>query len=130
MKNFIRAEDVFRGLPEDIKSKIFEVAQGKLVYFPKIQNKRQKMDTEQVLIDYLKGKTYKGIAEELDTNVMCICRIIKDEREKISRERIKYWHDQKGFSFHVIGERLYKKSHEFLRQKYRGKQEGDYYETN
>ena len=130
MKNFTRAEDVFRDLPEDIKSKIFEVAQGKLVYFPKIQNKRQNIDTERVLIDYIKGKTYNEIAEELGTNIMCVCRIIKDERDKISKKRIKYWRDQKGFSFHVLGERLYKKSHEFLRQKYIGKQEGDKSEAN
>jgi len=120
MKNFIRAEDVFRDLPEDIKSKIFEVAQGKLVYFPKIQNKRQKIDIEQVLTNYLKGKTYKEIAEDFDINIMRICRIIKDERDKISKERIKFWHDKKGFSYRILENRLYKKSHELLRQKNTG----------
>ena len=114
MKNFIRAEDVFKDLPDEIKSKIFAVAQGKLVYFPKIQNKSQNIDTERVLIDYLKRKTYKEIAEELGTNIMCICRIINKEREMLSAERIKFWRD-KGLVYRELS-RLYKISHEAIRQ--------------
>lgn len=114
MKNFIRAEDVFKNLPDEIKSKIFAVAQGKLVYFLKIQNKRQNIDTERVLIDYIKGKTYKEIAEDLGINIMRICRVINKERGMLSAERIEFWRD-KGLVYRELS-RLYKISHEMIRQ--------------
>jgi len=114
MKNFIRAEDVFKDLPDERKSEIFAVAQGKLVYFAKIQNKRQNIDTERVLIDYIKGKTYREIAEESGTNIMRICRVINKERGMLSAERIKFWRD-KGLVYRELS-RLYKISHETIRQ--------------
>lgn len=114
MKNFIRAEDIFKDLPDEIKSKIFAVAQGMLVYFPKNKNKSQNIETEQVLIDYIKRKTYNEIAKELGTNIMCICRIINKERGMLSADRIKFWRD-KGLAYRELS-RLYKISHEAIRQ--------------
>lgn len=114
MKNFIRAEDVFRDLPEDTKSKIFEMAQGKLVYFPKIQNKRQ-FNKEEVLTKYAKSKkSYNQIGEELGVSKVRIFQIIDQERKQFSRERVEYWQNQ-GLSLRDIA-RLFKKSHERVRQ--------------
>lgn len=114
MKNFIRAEDVFKNLPDEIKSKIFAVAQGKLVYFPKIQNKRKNIDTERVLLDYMRGKNYREIAEESGTNIMRICRIVNAERGRFSKERVNFW-KKRGLSLRGIA-KLYKKSYERVRQ--------------
>ena len=109
MKNFIRAEEIFKNLPEDIKSKIFEVAQGKLVYFPKIQNNKRFHNKEEVLIKYAKSKkSYSQIGEELGVSKVRIFQIIDQERKKFSKERVKQWKDQ-GLSLREIA-RLFKKS--------------------
>lgn len=113
MKNFIRAEDVFKDFPDEIKSKIFEAAEGKLVYFPKIQNKRQ-FNKEEVLIKYAKSKkSYNQIGEELGVSKVRIFQIIDQERMLFSKERIEYWKKQ-GLSLREIA-RLFKKSHETIR---------------
>jgi len=84
------------------------------VYFPKNKEKHQNINAERVLIDYLKGKTYKKIAEEIGTNVMRICRIVKDERGLLSAKRVKFWRD-KGLVYRELS-RLYKMTHEAIRQ--------------
>jgi predicted DNA-binding protein YlxM (UPF0122 family) len=115
MKNFFRAEDVFKDFSSDVKSKIFEAAQGKLVYFPKIQNKRQFNNKEEVLIKYAKNrKSYSQIGDELGVSKVRICQIVNQERKQLSNERIKYW-GNKGLSLREIA-KLYKKSHEAIRQ--------------
>jgi len=115
MKNFIRAEDVFKDFSDDIKSKIFAVAQGKLVYFPKIQNKRQFNNKEEVLIKYAKSKkSYSQIGEELGVSKVRIFQIIDQERKKFSKERVEYW-QERGLSLRETA-RLFKKSHERIRQ--------------
>lgn len=115
MKNFFRAEDVFKGFPDDVKSKIFEAAQGKLVYFLKIQNKRQFNNKEEVLIKYAKSKkSYSKIGEELGVSKVRIFQIIDQERKRFSRERVEYW-KSRGLSLREIA-RLFKKSHETIRE--------------
>ena len=114
MKNFYRAEDVFKDFPNNIKSKIFAVAEGKLVYFPKNQNKRQFNNKEEVLIKYAKSKkSYNQIGEELGVSKVRIFQIIDQERKQFSKERVGYWKNQ-GLSLREIA-RLYKKSHEAVR---------------
>lgn len=114
MKNFTRAEDVFKDFPDEIKSKIFEAAEGKLVYFPKIQNKRQ-FNKEDVLVKYIKSKkSYNQIGEELGVSKIRIFQIVDQERKRFSKERIEYWKSQ-GLSLREIA-RLFKKSHERVRQ--------------
>lgn len=114
MKNFIRAEEVFKDFPEERKLEIFKVAAGKLVYFPKNKNKNEKIDIEQVLIDYMRAKNYREIAEESGTNIMRICRIVNAERKRFSKERVNFWR-KRGLSLRGIA-KLYKKSHEGVRQ--------------
>jgi len=115
MKNFIRAEEIFKNLPDHIKSKIFTVAQGRLVYFPKIQNKRQFNNKEEVLIKYAKSKkSYSQIGEELGVSKVRIFQIIDQERKQFSKERVEYWKNR-GLSLREIA-RLFKKSHERVRQ--------------
>lgn len=115
MKNFIRAKDVFKDFPDDFKLKIFEAAQGKLVYFPKIQNKRQFNNKEEVLIKYTKSKkSYSQLGEELGVSKVRIFQIIDQERKQFSKERVEYW-KSRGLSLRDIA-RLFKKSHERMRQ--------------
>ncbi len=115
MKNFYRAEDVFKGFPDDVKSKIFEAAQGKLVYFPKIQNNKRFNNKEEVLIKYAKSKkSYNQIGEELGVSKVRIFQIIDQERKRFSKERVGYW-KSRGLSLREIA-RLFKKSHEWVRQ--------------
>ena len=115
MKNFYRAGDVFKDFSDDIKNKIFAAAEGKLVYFPKIQNKRQFNNKEEVLIKYAKSKkSYSQIGEELGVSKVRIFQIIDQERKQFSKERVEYW-ESRGLSLREIA-RLFKKSHEWVRQ--------------
>jgi DNA-binding CsgD family transcriptional regulator len=114
MKNFFRAKDVFKGFPGDVKSKIFEAAQGKLVYFPKIQNKRQIINKEEVLKKYAKGKSYSEIGNGVGVSKVRIFQIVNQERENFSKERVEYWKNR-GLSLREIA-KLFKKSHESVRQ--------------
>ena len=114
MKNFIRAEDIFKDFPDDVRSRIFEMAQGKLVYFPKIQNKRR-YSKEEVLMKYAQSKKpYSQIGDEYNVSKVRIFQIIDQERRKFSEGRIKYW-KTRGLSLREIA-RLFKKSHEAIRQ--------------
>ena len=115
MKNFFRAEDVFRDFPNNLKSKIFAAAEGKLVYFPKNKNKKQIIDREEVLIKYAKSKkSYSQIGDDLSVSKVRIFQIVNQERRKFSKKRIEYWKKQ-GLSLREIA-RLFKKSHETVRQ--------------
>ena len=114
MKNFFKAEEIFKDFSDNIKSKIFAAAEGKLVYFPKNKNKKS-LNQEQVLIQYVQGKkTYNQIGEELGISKVRICQIINQERKRFSKERVGYWKSQ-GLSLREIA-KLYKKSHEAIRQ--------------
>lgn len=117
MKNSYRAEDVFKDSPTNLKSKIFAVAEGKLVYFPKNQNKKQKIDQREVLIRYAQNnkKSYSQLGDELGVSKVRVFQIVSQERKRFSKERIKYWKTQ-GLSLREIA-KLYKKSHERVRQK-------------
>ncbi|MBA7525565.1 hypothetical protein ES705_17717 [subsurface metagenome] len=115
MKNFIRVEEIFKDFPDDFKSKIFAAAQGKLIYFPKIQNKRQFNNKEEVLIIYAKSKkSYSQIGDEFGVSKVRIFQIINQERKRFSREKIEYW-KSRGLSLRDVA-RLFKKSHENIRQ--------------
>ncbi len=115
MKNFYRAGDVFKDFSDDIKNKIFEAAAGKLVYFPKIQNKKRFNNKEEVLIKYAQSKkSYSQIGDELGVSKVRIFQIIDQERKQFSKERVEYW-KSRGLSLREIA-RLFKKSHERMRQ--------------
>ena len=114
MQNFTRAEDVFKDFPDEIKSKIFEAARGKLVYFPKIRDETA-INRIKVCQEYANGKTYREISEKENTNKVRIWRIIQEERKKLSRERIMYWQD-KGLKLRQLG-KLYNISSETVRQR-------------
>jgi len=103
-------------LPQEIKNKIFKIAEGKTIYFPK-QQKREKTDKEKVLELFFKSKgiTYKEIGERFMLTAARICQMINKERKGQSEERINYWHNQKGVSLRTLGE-FYDKSHETMRQ--------------
>ncbi len=114
MKNFYRAEDVFKDLPDDVKDTVFKTAAGKLIYFPKNQDKKQIIDKQEVLIRYAKSKkSYNQIGKELSVTKVRIFQIVNEERGNFSKERVGYWKDQ-GLSLREIA-RLYKKSHETVR---------------
>lgn len=113
MSKFIKAEEVFKDLPYNTKDKLFKLAAGKVVYFPKNQNKMP-MDHEQICIKYANPKrTYDDIADEYGLSKMRICQIIKEERARYSEERVKFWKSQ-GISLRGIA-KLFKKSHEAVR---------------
>ena len=113
MGKFIKAKEVFNDLPDNIKDEIFKLAAGKVVYFPKNQDKMP-LDHDQVCIKYANQKrTYEDIAEEYGLSKMRICQIIQEERMQYSEERVKYWKNQ-GMSLRGIA-KLYKKSHETIR---------------
>ena len=115
MKNFSRADDVFKDFPDDVKSKIFAVAEGKLVYFPKNQNKKQIQDQKEVLIRYAQSKkSYSQIGDEYGVSKVRIFQIINQERKQFSRERVEYWKNR-GLSLREIA-RLFRKSHERVRR--------------
>lgn len=91
MKRFVRAEDVFRDLPEDIKTRIWEMAAGRLVYFPKRRGERTAINKEEVLREYAQGrKSYEKIRSELGVSKVRVCQIINEERRQFSRERTEY----------------------------------------
>lgn len=115
MKNFSRAEDIFKDFPQNIKSEIFAAAAGMLVYFPKNKDERVVINKEQVLIQYAKSKkTYNQIGNKLGVSKVRICQIVGQERIEFSKEKIEYW-KRKGLSLRDIA-RLFKKSHERVRQ--------------
>src|SRR4030042_5265196 len=111
MKIFYRAADVFGSFPDEIKSKIFAVAEGKLVYFPKNHNKKRTINQESALIRYAKSKkSYSQIGRELGVSKVRIFQIVNQERQNFSKERIEYWKEQ-GLSLKEIT-KLFKKFHE------------------
>ena len=113
MGKFVKADEVFKDLPDNTKDEIFKLAAGKVVYFPKNQGKTP-LDHEQICIKYANLKrTYEDIAEENGLSKMRICQIIKEERGRYSEERIKFWKNQ-GMSLRGIA-KLFKKSHEAVR---------------
>lgn len=114
MKYCYKAEEIFKDFPDNIKSKIFAAAEGKLVYFPKNKNKKS-LNQEQVLIKYAKSRdSYEKIGSELGVSKVRIFQVIKQERLRLSKERVEYWKDR-GLSLREIA-KLYKKSHERVRQ--------------
>jgi len=86
------------------------------MYFPKNQNKKQVVDQEEVLMIYAQDseKSYSQIGDELGVSKVRIFQIINQERKRFSKERVEYWKEQ-GLSLREIA-RLYKKSHERMRQ--------------
>lgn len=117
MSNIKKAEDMFKDLPQEIKEKIFKIAEGKTVYFPK-QQKRERIDKEEVLEVFLKsrGITYKKLGERFNLTAARICQIINEEKKSQFKERINYWHNQKEVSLRTLAE-FYDRSHETIRQK-------------
>ena len=115
MKNFFKAEDVFKDFPANVRAKIFAAAEGRLVYFPKNQNKKQIVDQKEVLIKYAQSKkSYSQIGDELGISKVRVFQIINKERKRFLEERIEYWKNQ-GLSLREIA-RLFNKSHERVRQ--------------
>jgi DNA-directed RNA polymerase sigma subunit (sigma70/sigma32) len=115
MKKSFKTEEIFKDFPDNIKFKIFAAAEGKLVYFPKNQNKKQIINQEEVLIKYAQGKkSYNQIGEELDVSKVRVFQIVDQERKRFSKERIEYWKNR-GLSLREIA-KLFKKSHERVRQ--------------
>jgi len=114
MAKFIKAEEIFKDLPEDTRYQIFKIAAGKLVYFP-VDQEKTVIDRDQICIKYAAAKrSYEDIGNEYGLSKMRICQIIKEERSRYSDERIKYWKGQ-GMSLRGIA-KLFKKSHENIRQ--------------
>lgn len=106
---------MFRDFPDGQKSKIFAAAEGKLVYFPKNQNKKQIIDREKVLLRYAQSqKSYNQIGDESGVSKVRIFQIINQERQNFFKKRIEYWKNR-GLSLREIA-RLFKKSHETVRQ--------------
>ena len=92
MKNSYRAEEIFKDLPDDLKSTIFEIAAGKLIYFPKNQTKNRVINPKDVLFKYAKSKkSYSKIGEEVGVTKVRIFQIIKKERGEFSKQRVEYW---------------------------------------
>ena len=103
-------------MPVSIKSKIFAMAEGKLVYFPKNQNKKQRVNQEEVLMRYAQSKkSYGQLGDELGVSKVRVFQIVSQERKKLSKERVKYWKNR-GLSLREVA-RLFKKSHERVRQR-------------
>ncbi|MGB3341277.1 MAG: hypothetical protein WBB37_07345 [bacterium] len=116
MKNFYQAEEIFKDLSDNLKTKIFDIAAGKLVYFPKNHNKKRIINPDEVLIQYAQSKkSYRQIGDDLGVSKVRIFQIVKQERTNLSKGRVKYWEEQ-GLSLREIA-RLYKKSHEAVRRK-------------
>jgi len=115
MKNFYRAKDVFKDFPDGLKSKIFAAAEGKLVYFPKKQNKKQIINQEEMLMKYAQNgkKSYSQIGDELGVSKVRVFQIVNQERKRFSRERVEYWR-RRGLSLRGIA-KVFKKSHEAMR---------------
>lgn len=114
MAKYHRAEDVFKDLPKHIKLKIFDVAAGMLVYFPKNHSRKRILNPEDVLIRYAKSKkSYSQIGDELGVSKVRIYQIVKQERARFSKEKVDYW-KKRGLSLRKIA-RLYRKSHEAVR---------------
>lgn len=105
---------MFKNLPKELRLKIFAIAKGKLIYFPKNQGKKPNINQKEVLRKYAKSnKSYNQIGNELGVTKARICQIVKQERENFSKERIIHWKNQ-GLSLRNIA-RLFKKSHETVR---------------
>lgn len=116
MNKFFRADELFKDLPNDMKLRIFEIAKGKMVYFPKNADKKQLTDKKEMLIRYAadKKRSYSEVGKEFNISKMRVCQIVNQEREKFSKERVRYW-KRRGLSLREIA-RLFKKSHERVRQ--------------
>ncbi len=114
MSKFFKAEEVFKELPEDVKKEVFKIAEGKVVYFPKQNNNRKKIDRMAVCESYARGDSYSKIGDALGLSKMRICQIVNHEREKFSKEGVEHW-KSRGLSLREIA-RLFKKSYERVRQ--------------
>jgi predicted DNA-binding protein YlxM (UPF0122 family) len=115
MKKSSGAEEIFKDFPDKIKSEIFAAAEGKLVYFPKNQNKKQAIDKKEVLMRYAQSeKSYSQIGNELGISKVRVFQIVKQERQEFSKEKIGYWKKQ-GLSLREIT-KLFKKSHGNVKQ--------------
>jgi len=118
-KKYFQAEDVFKDFDDEIKEKIFSVASGKMVYFPKNKNRRRISDIEKLVIIKMYAvdnkNSYKKIGDDWDISGMRVCQIVNDERKNFSKERIVWWRDNYGLSLREIA-RLFKKSYETIRQ--------------
>lgn len=115
MKNYYRADKIFKDLPNEVKQKIYSLTEGKLVYFPRNHTKRSSIDRDKVLIQYARGKrSYNQIGGQLGVSKVRICQIVNQEKERFSRERVEHW-QSRGLSLREIA-KLYKKSHERVRQ--------------
>ena len=115
MKKFYRAEELFKDIPVKVRSKIFAIAEGKLVYFAKSNKNKKFVNQEDVIKKYAQErKSYKQTGNELGVSKARICQIVQQERQKFLKKRIEYWND-KGLSLRDIA-RLFKKSHETIRQ--------------
>lgn len=113
MSKFFKAEEVFKELPEDVKKKVFKIAEGKVVYFPKQNNNRKNVDRLEICENYARGDSYSKIGDGLGLSKMRICQIVNQERQNFSKERVEHWKNR-GLSLREIA-RLFKKSHETVR---------------
>jgi len=114
MSKYLRAEVVFRHFPEELKGVILKTAKGKLVDFR--GNRNQKKVNEIILFKkYDDGDSYRNIAKNLGCSRQHIKRIVRQERQMLSKERIQYWQNQ-GLStlgimalFNIKSRRKYEK---------------------
>lgn len=111
-----RGDKIFNKLPEHIKEQIFNIAAGKLIYFPKNPEGRIGIDKMKVLFKYIKKEdvSYNDVAKEVGISRMRVCQIVNEERERYSEERIRFWWNE-GLSCRAIA-KLYRKSHETIRK--------------
>lgn len=123
MPTIRKAEDVFRDLSREEKNRIFKIAEGKTVYFPKL-NKKGVVDREAIVEAFMRGGQTQGeIAGAFEITPARVCQIIAKERGARTEERMEFWHNQKRISLRVLGN-FYGRSHETIRRR-SAEKEGD-----
>ncbi len=112
MAKFYRADEVFKSLPDETKENVFQMAAGKLVYFPSA-NRRQPVDRIAVCRRYAEGVSFGGVGEEFGVSRERAYTIVAEERAAYSKASVRL-RRQRGMSLRGIA-RLYRKSHEAVR---------------
>ena len=93
MNRPLRADIVFRTLPEQIKREMLDIAKGMVVDF-RIPINRKKVDEIRVFKMFDNGDSYRIIAKKLKVSRMHIRRIVRWERKMYSKKRIEFWLNQ------------------------------------
>lgn len=112
MSTTYNANELFKALPAAVKEKIFDIAAGKLVYFPAASQK-EPVDRVTVCEGYAKGKSFGEVADQFRISRARAWQIVKQERAVYSKDRSRFW-QERGLSLRQIA-RLFKKSHVAIR---------------